>query len=155
MPDIIQYEFNISMRLMKDFLESESAWLLIEGMAPIMSSISKPALGLVDRGQQMMQGVPWVSQYFTEHSLIGWIADLSKCRVSFWQETPLYCLFQHTFQSSSTLRIKQAPPCLRCVCESGYEGGSSYFPQQRSGQLFELYVTASNHMLRVYNDVCS
>jgi len=33
MPDIIQYEFNISMRLMKDFLESESAWPLIEGMA--------------------------------------------------------------------------------------------------------------------------
>ena len=65
MPDIIQYEFNISMRLMKDFLESESAWPLIEG-----SSSSKPALGLVDRGQQMMQGVPWVPQYFTEHPLI-------------------------------------------------------------------------------------
>ena len=33
MLDIIQYEFNISIRLMKDFFESESAWPLIEGMA--------------------------------------------------------------------------------------------------------------------------
>ena len=66
--------------------------------------------------------------------VIRWFADFSKCQVSLWQETPFHCLFQHTLQSTSTLRIKQAPPCLRCVCESGYEGGSSHLPQQRSGQ---------------------
>ena len=60
---------------------------------PIMSSSSKPAFGLVDGWQKMMQGVPWVSQYFTEHPLIRWIADLSKCRVSLWQETPFIALF--------------------------------------------------------------
>ena len=147
MLDIIQYEFNISFTINERFLRKRKCMTLNRRHGPIMSSGSKPALGLVDRWQQMMQGMPWVSQYFTKHPLIRWIADLSKCRVSLWQETPLHCLFQHTLQSTSTLRIKQAPPCLRCVCESGYEGGSSHLPQQRSGQTMPPQRTNGIHSL--------
>ena len=147
MLDIIQYEFNISIRLMKDFFESESAWPLIEGMARSWALVRSLLLAWLIGGKQMMQGMPWVSQYFTEHPLIRWIADLSKCRASLWQETPLHCLFQHTLQSTSTLRIKQPPPRLRCVCESGYEGGSSPPPTTKvrsgMGDTFWPNVTSS------------
>ena len=80
MPDIIQYELNISIRFMKDFFETESAWPLIEGMAWSWALVRSLLLAWLMGGNRW-----WL---WRRHWRFGW---------KLWEKTKMFvwsCLFQ-------------------------------------------------------------
>ena len=146
MLDIIQYEFNISIRLMNDFFESESAWPLIEGMARSWALVRSLLLAWLIGGNRWCRVCPGFlnispnirssaeSQIWAN---AGWV---------FGKKPPFIAFFS---TPSSLLRpcASSRPHHAWDAYVSGYEGGSSHLPQQRSGQTMPPQCTKGIHSL--------